>query len=209
MLSLRTHNLSHTYGDRTISFPDIECEAGEHTLLLGPSGCGKTTLLQLISGLRSSQQGEVWVGDTQLDRLSQSKKDKYRGKHIGMIYQSSHFVRSLSVIQNLTLAQQFGGQKVDKNHIKSLLQKLNLSSKGSQNTYTLSQGEQQRVAIARALVNNPLLILADEPTSALDDDNTDAVLQLLVEQANSVGATLIVVTHDNRLKDKFEKRIEL
>ena len=126
-----------------------------------------------------------------------------------MIYQSSHFVRSLSVIENLALAQSFAGQSVDPSKLKSLLDKLNILGKASQKTYTLSQGEQQRVAIARALVNSPVLILADEPTSALDDENTNAVFDLLVNQANEVNATLIVVTHDNRLKSKLDKRIEL
>ncbi len=206
---LRTEQLHHNYGERKISFPDIRCESGEHTLLLGPSGCGKTTLLQLISGIRSSQAGNVWVDNTLINTLSQAKRDQFRGQHIGMIYQSSHFVRSLSVIENLALAQSFAGQSVDRRKLKSLLDKLNILGKASQKTYTLSQGEQQRVAIARALVNNPVLILADEPTSALDDENTNAVFDLLVSQANEVNATLIVVTHDNRLKSKFDKRIEL
>jgi len=206
---LRTEQLHHNYGERKISFPDITCESGEHTLLLGPSGCGKTTLLQLISGIRSSQAGNVWVDNTLINTLSQAKRDQFRGQHIGMIYQSSHFVRSLSVIENLALAQSFAGQSVDRRKLKSLLDKLNILGKASQKTYTLSQGEQQRVAIARALVNNPVLILADEPTSALDDENTNAVFDLLVSQANEVNATLIVVTHDNRLKSKFDKRIEL
>ena len=209
MLSLKTNNLSHQYAQRVISFPDITCAPGEHTLLLGPSGCGKTTLLQLISGIRSSQNGEVWIGDTMISKLSQSQRDKFRGKNIGMIYQSSHFVRSLSVFDNLSLAMTLAAQKVNKDHIMKLLEKLNMGGKANQNTYTLSQGEQQRVAIARALVNEPLLILADEPTSALDDSNTDAVFELLVEQANEVNATLVVVTHDKRLKDKFNNRIEL
>ncbi len=209
MHALRTEQLHHNYGERKISFPDITCESGEHTLLLGPSGCGKTTLLQLISGIRSSQAGNVWVDNTQINTLSQAKRDQFRGQHIGMIYQSSHFVRSLSVIENLVLAQSFAGQSVDRNKLKSLLDKLNILSKASQKTYTLSQGEQQRVAIARALVNSPVLILADEPTSALDDENTNAVFDLLVNQANEVNATLIVVTHDNRLKSKLDKRIEL
>lgn len=209
MHALRTEQLHHNYGERKISFPDITCESGEHTLLLGPSGCGKTTLLQLISGIRSSQAGNVWVDNTQINTLSQAKRDQFRGQHIGMIYQSSHFVRSLSVIENLALAQSFAGQSVDPSKLKSLLDKLNILGKASQKTYTLSQGEQQRVAIARALVNSPVLILADEPTSALDDENTNAVFDLLVNQANEVNATLIVVTHDNRLKSKLDKRIEL
>ena len=209
MHALRTEQLHHNYGERKISFPDITCESGEHTLLLGPSGCGKTTLLQLISGIRSSQAGNVWVDNTQINTLSEAKRDQVRGQHIGMINQSSHFVRSLSVIENLALAQSFAGESVDRSKLKSLLDKLNILGKASQKTYTLSQGEQQRVAIARALVNSPVLILADEPTSALDDENTNAVFDLLVNQANEVNATLIVVTHDNRLKSKLDKRIEL
>jgi len=209
MHALRTEQLHHNYGERKISFPDITCEPGEHTLLLGPSGCGKTTLLQLISGIRSSQSGNVWVDNTQINTLSQARRDQFRGQHIGMIYQSSHFVRSLSVLENLALAQRFAGQSVDRTKLKALLDKLNILNKANQKTYTLSQGEQQRVAIARALVNIPVLILADEPTSALDDENTNAVFDLLVSQADEVNATLIVVTHDNRLKSKFDKRIEL
>ncbi len=209
MHALRTQQLHHNYGERKISFPDITCEPGEHTLLLGPSGCGKTTLLQLISGIRSSQSGNVWVDNTQINTLSQARRDQFRGQHIGMIYQSSHFVRSLSVLENLALAQRFAGQSVDRTKLKALLDKLNILNKANQKTYTLSQGEQQRVAIARALVNIPVLILADEPTSALDDENTNAVFDLLVSQADEVNATLIVVTHDNRLKSKFDKRIEL
>lgn len=209
MHALRTEQLHHNYGEHKISFPDITTKSGDHTLLLGPSGCGKTTLLQLISGIRSSQSGDVWIDNTQINKLSQAKRDQFRGQHIGMIYQTSHFVRSLSVIENLALAQRFAGQPVDRSKLTSLLDKLNILDKSNQKTYNLSQGEQQRVAIARALVNSPVLILADEPTSALDDHNTNAVFDLLVSQADQVNATLIVVTHDNRLKSKFDKRIEL
>ena len=137
MHALRTEQLHHKYGERKISFPDITCESGEHTLLLGPSGCGKTTLLQLISGIRSSQAGNVWVDNTQINTLSQAKRDQFRGQHIGMIYQSSHFVRSLSVIENLALAQSFAGQSVDPSKLKSLLDKLNILGKASQKTCLL------------------------------------------------------------------------
>ena len=209
MSSLRTYNLSHSYDDKKIVFPDIVCDSGEHTLLIGPSGCGKSTLLQLISGIRSSQNGEIWLGETRMDQLTQSQRDKFRGENVGIIYQRSHFVRSLTVYDNLALAQRFAGKSINKEQIMLLLDRLNIKEKARQNTYTLSQGEQQRVAIARALINHPLLILADEPTSALDDHNTDAVLDLLLEQSDQVGATLIVVTHDNRLKSKFNNKIEL
>lgn len=206
---LKTTNISYSYPDQTLQFPDIDCGKGEHTLLLGSSGCGKTTLLQLLSGLRSIQEGKIWIGNTDIGALSLSALDKFRGDNIGLVFQTSHFIRSLNVSENLAIAQTMAGKSVDKVRIKDLLDRLNIADKIDKKSYELSQGEQQRVAIARALINTPAVILADEPTSALDDKNTESVFDLLVEQANEAGATLIVVTHDQRLKDKFVNRIEL
>lgn len=207
---LRTQNLSFTYNkENQLTFPDIECQSGEHCLLLGQSGCGKTTLLHLLGGLRSPQKGIIQVNNTILSNLSTAQLDKFRGKEIGIIFQQSHFVRALTVEENLILAQQLAGVKIDKQRIKTLLERLNIGYKIRSKTDSLSQGEQQRVAIARALVNQPAVILADEPTSALDDENTEQVIQLLQEQALAVNATLLVVTHDNRLKGRFSKQIIL
>ena len=118
-------------------------------------------------------------------------------------------MRALNVEENLALTQSLSGQKVDKAKIHALLERLNLAHKITSDTSALSQGEKQRVAIARALVNDPILILADEPTSALDDSNTSEVVNLLEEQATAAGSTLLVVTHDNRLKEKFPNQITL
>ncbi len=207
---LQTEYLSFSYShERPIHFPDFTCQKGEHWLLLGQSGSGKTTLLHLLGGLLSPTQGKVKVGSTDLKTLSTAALDQFRGRNIGIIFQNAHFVRSLTVQENLLLAQQLAGVPTNKNRVFELLNRLNVGHKLLSKTNELSQGEQQRVAIARALVNQPKVILADEPTSALDDENCDEVRQLLEEQASAVGATLLIVTHDGRLKARFEKQIQI
>lgn len=207
---LRTENLGYAYDRKTrLNFPNIECQTGEHWLLIGNSGCGKTTLLHLLGGLLTPKEGQVAIGDTQINQLSGAKRDQFRGQNIGIIFQKSHFVRALTVSENLALTQQLAGEKVDKKRIQQLLDRLNIGHKLNAKTSSLSQGEQQRVAIARALINKPKVILADEPTSALDDKNTEEVIQLLEESAREVNATLLVVTHDGRLKSRFPNTIQL
>ena len=207
---LQTSDLQYTYDGKTmLRFPDIQCGKGEHWLLLGQSGSGKTTLLHLLGGLLTAKNGAVKVADTNLEKLSSSGLDQFRGKHIGIIFQKSHFVKSLTVEENLALAQQLAGLKINRTRISELLDHLNVGHKLKSKPDRLSQGEQQRVAIARALINQPDVILADEPTSALDDVNCNEVIQLLEREANEAGATLLVVTHDGRLKERFEKQIQL
>lgn len=192
-----------------LRFPDIRCGTGEHWLLLGQSGCGKTTLLHLLGGLLTPRQGEITLGETHLNILPASQLDQFRGKKIGIIFQNPHFVRALTVGENMALAMQLAGVPVDKNRIAHLLERLAIGHKINAKTGQLSQGERQRAAIARALVNRPALILADEPTSALDDANTAEVVRLLEDTASEVNATLLVVTHDGRLKEKFNNQIQL
>lgn len=207
---LRSENISFAYdSDELLKFPDIYCASNEHWLLLGLSGSGKTTLLHILAGLRTPKTGTVTVGNVMMSQLRGSALDKFRGKHIGLVFQQPHFVRSINVEENLALTQSLAGSHVDRDKIRGLLDRLRLGHKRSARASALSQGEQQRVAIARALVNDPVVILADEPTSALDDANTKEVLDLLEEQAEKAGATLLIVTHDTRLKDRFNKRIEL
>lgn len=207
---LQTENLQFSYtGANTLSFPDIQCHQGEQWLLLGQSGSGKTTLLHLLGGLLSPTKGVVKIKDTVLKNLSTAQLDQFRGKHIGIIFQKAHFLRALTVEENLLLAQQLAGVSIDKSKIKQLLERLNVGHKLYAKTNELSQGEQQRVAIARAIVNQPAIILADEPTSALDDTNCEEVIQLLEEAAAAVQATLLVVTHDGRLKERYSQQILL
>lgn len=215
---IQTKGIRHQYSSKgqgddgkthRLEFPDFQLEKGEKMLLLGQSGCGKSTLLHILAGLMKPTQGTVTIGNTPLSGLSESKLDHFRGQHIGIIFQKAHFVKSLNVMENLTLTQTLAGAGVDKAAVKALLDQLHIGHKAQSMPQNLSQGEQQRVAIARALVNQPDVILADEPTSALDDANAREVIALLEEQATEHQATLIIVTHDNRLKDHFPNRIEL
>lgn len=207
---LETRQLQFSYDNkRTIHFPDITCARGEQWLLLGQSGSGKTTLLHLLGGLLSSQQGSIKINDKDISILRGAALDHFRGQNIGIIFQTPHFVRALTVEENLLLAQQLAGNKRDKSLVHSFLQKLNLSHKLKSRPDELSVGEAQRVNIIRALINKPSVILADEPTSALDDHNTTEVIQLLETQAKEVNATLLIVTHDGRLKNYFNNQIEL
>lgn len=207
---ITTHNLSYQYtGGTPISFPDINCAPGEMMLVLGQSGVGKTTLLHLLSGLIKAKEGSVTIADQNLSKLSEKKLDHFRGQHIGVIFQKFHFIKSLTVLENLTIAQKLAGKTIDEERCKELLQNLQIAHKESSKINELSQGETQRVAIARALVNNPAVILADEPTSALDDKNCQAVLDLLSTQAKQSGAALVIVTHDTRLTEMVDKKITI
>lgn len=207
---IRTKSLHFQYPNgQSLSFPDLQCESGEHWLLLGQSGSGKTTLLHLLAGLRRPSGGRILIQEQDITTLKGERLDRFRGKQIGLVFQRSNFVRALTVRENLELAQRLAGTSVDRVRIRTLLDQLDIGTKAKRRPDQLSVGEQQRVAIARALVNRPAVILADEPTSALDDRNADRVAGLLEETALSVNATLLVVTHDGRLKDRFPKRIEL
>ena len=207
---LSVQDLEFAYpGGKGIRFPDFSCKKGEHWLLLGQSGKGKTTLLHLLGGLLSVQKGSIRIGDTDLKNLKRSEMDRFRGQHIGIIFQRSHFVRSLTVGENLALARALAGLPAQWDRIRLLLDQLGLAEKLHAKPDALSQGEQQRVAIARAIINRPAVILADEPTSALDDGNTAEVIRLLEEEARMVDATLLVVTHDTRLKTHFPHQIQL
>ena len=208
---LETQNLSFRYAPflPSMTFADLRCERGEQWLLLGASGSGKTTLLHLLAGLLSPTTGNVRINDTDLATLGEARRDRFRGQNVGIIFQTAHFVRALTVEENLLLAQQLAGLKADKSLIINFLERLNLSHKLKSKPDELSVGEAQRVNIARALINAPSLILADEPTSALDDRNAEEVIQLLESQAKAANATLLIVTHDGRLKSYFKNQIQL
>ncbi|GAB3576987.1 ABC transporter ATP-binding protein [Spirosoma luteolum] len=207
---LATHQLTFAYGpSRQFAFPDVHCANREALLILGRSGTGKTTFLHLLALLLTPRTGSVVIGQTDITKLSPAQTAAFRAQHLGIIYQKPHFVSSLSVLDNLLMANYLAGKPQDKQRARELAGQLGFADQLTKKTNQLSQGEQQRVSIARAVMNQPDVILADEPTSSLDDENTDRVISLLRQQSGQIGASLIVVTHDQRLKDAFDNRINL
>jgi len=207
---LLTKDLKFEYTPQVkFSFPDIECVAGDSLVITGESGSGKTTLLHLLGGLIKPKSGKVILNETEVNVLEGSSLDKFRGKHISIIFQKMHFISSISVLENILLAQWLGTENKNKDHAMQILEKLQIADQKDKNIKQLSQGQQQRVAIARALINQPSLILADEPTSSLDNKNAEIVEKLLSESAQSMNAALVIVTHDMRMKQNAKNTIEL
>lgn len=203
-------NLTFSYSpQKRFTFPDITCADREALLILGQSGRGKTTLLHLMALLLRPEGGSVIIGDKDITPLSVAEAAAVRASQIGIVYQKPHFVSSLSVLENVLLPNYLAQKFQDKNRARALAEELGFAEHLSKKTHQLSQGEQQRVSIARALMNNPAVILADEPTSSLDDDNCDKVITLLKNQSEQIGASLVVVTHDQRLKDAFTNQVKL
>jgi putative ABC transport system ATP-binding protein len=208
MLEIR--GLRHAYDGRTVlSVPSWDVAAGEASLVLGPSGSGKSTLLNVIAGLATPTEGSVRVGGEEVTRLSPAARDAFRARRVGLVLQTLHLIGVVSVRDNLRLAQRLAGCRVDDGRIDEVLAGLGIAALAGARARRLSVGEAQRVAIARAVVNRPSLLLADEPTSALDDANCARALALLLDQAAACGATLLVATHDNRIRDRFARRLEL
>ena len=206
---IKTKGVEFNYGNQVFfKFQDIDLKSSENLLIIGSSGIGKTTLLHLLAGLLESSSGSIKLFEKELSDLSSHQLDKFRKNNIGIVFQRPHFVNSLTVKENLQLAQYIANKK-DNNRIENILKNLNIFDKSDKKTNQLSQGEKQRASIALAIVNSPKLILADEPTSSLDDVNCDNVIKLLKKQATDFGAQLIVITHDSRLKKHFKNSIEL
>lgn len=207
---LKTQNLQYSYSNGpSFSFPDLSVNAEEVLLVLGKSGSGKTTLLHLLAGLMESGSGSVSIDGQSVTELQGSKRDRFRGKNIGMVFQQAQFIRSVSVMQNLQLARSLAGLAADEAFAQQLLAELGIADKANNRPRELSIGERQRAGIARALVTNPKVVLADEPTSALDDENCELVADLLQKTVTGHGAALIIVTHDQRLKDRFPNSVEI
>ena len=200
----------HRYGDRTaLAIDDWRVGQGEQWLVIGPSGSGKTTLLHLLAGVLRAQEGTVSVADEDLGALTQAALDRFRGRHIGIVLQRMHLMPSLTVARNLLLAQYCAGLSQDRRRIDEVLQDLGIADKADAYPRELSHGQAQRVAVGRAVLNRPRLLLADEPTSNLDDANCAQALDLLVRQAAHCGATLLIATHDARLKARFDRQMTL
>ena len=205
---IETKSLEFSYDNSFVfKFPNIKLKSNENLLVLGNSGIGKSTLLHNLAGILRPKSGLIKIFNQDISNLSEFELDKFRGQNIGIIFQRSHFVNSLTIGENLELAKFLGRNK--KGNIKETLDNLKILDKINKKPKELSQGERQRASIALAIINSPKLILADEPTSSLDDTNCSNVIKILKEQALKYQAQLIVITQDSRLKKHFKKSISL
>jgi putative ABC transport system ATP-binding protein len=202
MLLVQTLEAGYATGP-VARLPWLRLEQGEAGLLLGASGSGKTSLLLAMAGLARLHAGTIELDDINLSRLSKAAFDRFRGRHIGLIFQDLHLIGGLSVLDNVLLAPFAAGLDQDRAGALSLLDRLGLADHAARPAERLSRGQAQRVAIARAMLLRPKLILADEPTASLDDAACDRVCTLLLSAARETGAALLIATHDQRLKARI------
>jgi putative ABC transport system ATP-binding protein len=215
MIEIQNLKFSWPKSSFDLRIESLQIPAGEKLAIIGPSGSGKTTLLNLLAGIETAQQGTLKVLNTELAQLSDSQRRDFRISNIGFVFQQFELLDYLSVKDNIALPflinQNLAGQKSDlggDDAILTLAKSMGIKDKLKRYPRKLSQGEKQRVAICRALIANPKLILADEPTGNLDPANKHRTLDLLFEQAEVNGQTLIVVTHDMSIVDGFGRTID-
>jgi len=209
MIRIERLRFGYRNGDDVLRLDEFVLEPHSNVLVVGPSGCGKTTLLHLIAGLLLPGTGRVIVDGQDLSELSPSARDRFRGQRIGIVLQQFHLLPTLSSMQNLLVAQTIAGLRADRAAAHSALNALGVDERVDAYPHELSVGQQQRVAIARALVNRPKLLLADEPTSNLDDEACASVADLLLGTAQGQGVSLLIATHDSRLKSRIARQLAL
>ncbi|RGY98255.1 cell division ATP-binding protein FtsE [Clostridium sp. AM58-1XD] len=202
-------NISKTYetGNKALRNVNITIENGEFVFVVGRSGSGKSTLLKLLLKETEPSYGKIVVNDMSLQKMPRRFVPKYR-RRLGVVFQDFRLLKDKTVFENVAFAQRVVGVSTRKirESVPAMLQMVGLSSKYKFYPNQLSGGEQQRVAIARALINNPEVLLADEPTGNLDHQNADEIMKLL-EEINSRGTTVIVVTHSREIVERMKKRV--
>lgn len=214
MAAIQLKQLKKSYPDPStglrqpiLDIPEFSVPEGQHLAVRGTSGSGKTTLLHCISGMTLPDSGGISVLGTDITKLSESQRDRYRANHIGYIFQSFNLLDGFTALENVQLGMQFADKKIPAFHAKELLSRVGLSGRLNNRPSQLSVGQQQRVCIARALANDPEIILADEPTGSLDPKTSAEVLALIKEVTQ--GKTLILVSHETKVLAQFETNLDL
>ncbi len=196
-----------------LNIPQLSIAEGKHVAIVGPSGCGKTTLAYLISGIHVPSGGNVDIGRDSITRMTDGQRRDFRISNIGFIFQEFELLEYLRVEENIILPYLVNASlELDKavyERARSLAESVGLGDKLHRYPGELSQGEKQRLAICRALITDPCIIMADEPTGNLDDGNTDAIMELILNQARRRNATFVMITHEHHLLDRFDDVVDL
>jgi ABC-type lipoprotein export system ATPase subunit len=188
-----------------LNVPKLELAAGEQVVIRGQSGGGKTTLLNVIAGLATPDEGRIVIQTTEVTRLPEAARDRFRARHIGFVFQTFNLLAGFSALENVLLGMTFTGQRNDPKRATELLGRVGLGHRLSHKPAALSVGEQQRVAVARALVNRPALLLADEPTANIDPAHQQQVIDLLREVCRAENVAMLLVTHSSEVSGQFER----
>ena len=208
-MSLELRNVTKSYrepgGGRlpVLNVHEFKLATGEQAVLVGSSGGGKTTLLNIIAGITAADGGEVLVGGTDLVKLSEAARDRFRAERIGYVFQTFNLLPAFTALENVLLGMSFGGKRADRSRAIKLLERVGLGHRLHHKPSQLSVGEQQRTSVARALVNTPRLLLADEPTANVDAANQQTILELIRDSCRENNVSLLLVTHAPEVASQF------
>lgn len=216
MKALELRNVTKIYGDKiktkALNETNLQIKEGEFVSIIGQSGSGKSTLLNIMGTLSTASEGEVFINNTRVDKLSKNQLAEVRNRELGFIFQFHYLLPEFTVLENVLMPYSISGQKVDKKVLEranELIELVGLSKVKNNIATNLSGGQQQRAAIARALINNPKIVLADEPTGNLDSNTTNDIYNLLRDINKKYNTTFVIITHDNRIASKADRVIEV
>ena len=212
LLKLNQVNLTYQTGDESIKVLkdiDLKTMKKETISFVGESGSGKTSLIMLIAGLEKATSGQIFFQNKEISSLSEDEVSEIRRKNIGIVFQSFYLIPNYTAVENVALTLELNNFKDPINQAKAILERMRLKHRFNNLPSQLSGGEQQRVAIARAIAMKPELILADEPTGNLDSENSEIISEILFNYVKEEGSSLIMVTHDEKLADKAQRKIKI
>ena len=214
MIHLRDVSKSYSRAEQTVlacAVDRLDVEAGEQVALVGRSGSGKTTLLHILAGILRADVGEVTVVGKRLDQLGEAARDRHRGRHIGMVYQTFNLLQPFTALENVLMGALFGrGATGDaRSRAEALLREVGLADRMHHRPAELSVGQVQRVAICRALINDPELVLMDEPLGNQDRATGGQVLDLMLQIASEQKKTVVMVTHDPTSAERMQRTVDL
>jgi putative ABC transport system ATP-binding protein len=212
MIQIQNLKFSYRGGQFDLNIPSLTIEASRASAVVGPSGSGKTTLLHLIAGILSPDSGSINVNNTQVSVISDSQRRRFRISQIGLIFQDFELIEYLSVLDNVLLPCRISDvmplTAETRTRALTLLDQVGLKLHVGKSVTRLSQGERQRVAICRALLPQPAVLLADEPTGNLDPVTSQQILDVLLQTVREKKTTLVMVTHDHSLLNRFDETID-
>lgn len=212
MSVISVENLNKSYGKlKVIDDLSFSLESGKQIVIMGASGSGKSTFLYMLGGLEKCNSGKIFVGGKEITKLNDDALAKYRNREIGFVFQFHFLLPTLTCLENILMPARLGklDTKVVRKYIVSLAKRLDVDDCLSKYPYQISGGQQQRINLIRALSLKPKLLLCDEPTGNLDSKNSEIVTDLLLELSREFGTTLVVVTHDDDVAERFNHRMHM